>query len=268
MRGHILLQQVSTIEQLPAVPHPPYSPDLAPSVFHVFGPLKDALSATQFRNDYEVRSSVRTSGCAPVRKIFSPRNLRAGVSALNYKGTMLNTNNTVISMFAINALYTNISGSPLNEPSTTVYRMSNSLCTTLYCLSNSLCTTLYCISNSLCTTLYCLSNSLCATLYCISNSLCTTLYCMSNSLCTTLYCMSNSLCTTLYCLSNSLCTTLYCLSNSLCTTLYCMSNSLCTTLYCMSNSFLESHLQLKHLLLKLCHTYFRLLYEKHCGTFL
>jgi hypothetical protein len=47
---------VSTIEKLrfECIPHPPYSPDLAPSDFHVFGPLKDALSGTQFRDDDEV----------------------------------------------------------------------------------------------------------------------------------------------------------------------------------------------------------------------
>jgi hypothetical protein len=31
---------------------------LQPSDFHVFGPLKDALSGTQFRDDDEVRSAV------------------------------------------------------------------------------------------------------------------------------------------------------------------------------------------------------------------
>ena len=40
--------------------HPtPYSPDLAPSDFHVFDPLKDALSGKEFRDDDEVRSAVQ-----------------------------------------------------------------------------------------------------------------------------------------------------------------------------------------------------------------
>jgi hypothetical protein len=30
-----------------------------PSDFHVFGPLKDSMSGTQFRDDDEVRSAVR-----------------------------------------------------------------------------------------------------------------------------------------------------------------------------------------------------------------
>jgi histone-lysine N-methyltransferase SETMAR len=43
--------------RLECIPHPPYSPDLAPLDFHIFGPLKDVLSGTQFRDD-EVRSAV------------------------------------------------------------------------------------------------------------------------------------------------------------------------------------------------------------------
>jgi hypothetical protein len=33
------------------VPHPPYSPDLAPSDFHLFGALKDAICHTKFETD-------------------------------------------------------------------------------------------------------------------------------------------------------------------------------------------------------------------------
>jgi hypothetical protein len=36
----------------------PRPPNLVPSDFHVFGPLKDALSGTQFQDDGEVRSAV------------------------------------------------------------------------------------------------------------------------------------------------------------------------------------------------------------------
>jgi len=58
-RPHTATATVSTIEELwcECIPHPLYSPDLAPSDFHVFGPLKDALSGTQFRDDGEVRSA-------------------------------------------------------------------------------------------------------------------------------------------------------------------------------------------------------------------
>jgi hypothetical protein len=33
--------------------HPPYSPDLSPSDYHVLGPLKDALRGRRFGNDDE-----------------------------------------------------------------------------------------------------------------------------------------------------------------------------------------------------------------------
>jgi len=40
-------------------PHPAYSPDLEPSDFHLFGPVKEALGGKRFRADDEVTSSVR-----------------------------------------------------------------------------------------------------------------------------------------------------------------------------------------------------------------
>ena len=59
-RPHTATVTVSTTEELRfrCIPHPQYSPDLAPSDFHVFGPLKDALSGRQFRDDDEVWSAV------------------------------------------------------------------------------------------------------------------------------------------------------------------------------------------------------------------
>jgi hypothetical protein len=42
-----------------ALLHPVYSPDLAPSDFHVFGPLKEALEGKKFRADDEVTLSVQ-----------------------------------------------------------------------------------------------------------------------------------------------------------------------------------------------------------------
>ena len=44
----------------PMLPHPPYSPDLAPSDFHLFGPLKDALRGTRFEDDQSMIHAVRT----------------------------------------------------------------------------------------------------------------------------------------------------------------------------------------------------------------
>lgn len=39
--------------------HPPYSPDLAPSDFHLFGPMKKFLAGKRFETDVEVKSAVR-----------------------------------------------------------------------------------------------------------------------------------------------------------------------------------------------------------------
>jgi hypothetical protein len=44
-------------------PHPPYSPGLAPSDFHLFGPLKDAVHSTKFETDDDVIHAVRTWLC-------------------------------------------------------------------------------------------------------------------------------------------------------------------------------------------------------------
>ena len=38
--------------------HPPYSPDLSPCDFHLFGPLKEALGGQHFENDNEVEQFV------------------------------------------------------------------------------------------------------------------------------------------------------------------------------------------------------------------
>jgi hypothetical protein len=38
--------------------HPPYSPDLVPSDFHLFWSLEDALRGCHFRSDEEVKEAV------------------------------------------------------------------------------------------------------------------------------------------------------------------------------------------------------------------
>ncbi|PNF25925.1 hypothetical protein B7P43_G10027 [Cryptotermes secundus] len=38
--------------------HPPYSPDFAPTDYHLFGPLKEALRGRQFTSDQEVKEAV------------------------------------------------------------------------------------------------------------------------------------------------------------------------------------------------------------------
>uniref|UniRef100_UPI00358E45B7 nucleotide exchange factor SIL1 n=1 Tax=Myxine glutinosa TaxID=7769 RepID=UPI00358E45B7 len=49
----------ATIEDLhfECLPHPSSSPDLAPSDYHIFGPLKEALGGTTFRSDEEVQEA-------------------------------------------------------------------------------------------------------------------------------------------------------------------------------------------------------------------
>jgi hypothetical protein len=39
--------------------HPPYSPDIAPSDFHVFGPMKEALTGRRFSSAEEVSGEVQ-----------------------------------------------------------------------------------------------------------------------------------------------------------------------------------------------------------------
>jgi histone-lysine N-methyltransferase SETMAR len=45
--------------QLEVLEQPPYSPDLAPSYFHLFGPLKDHLGGKRFADDEEVETEIR-----------------------------------------------------------------------------------------------------------------------------------------------------------------------------------------------------------------
>jgi len=61
-RPHTSLQTQEAIAKFgwTVFPHPPYSPDLAPLDFHLFGPLKDALRGTRFEDDESVTRAVRT----------------------------------------------------------------------------------------------------------------------------------------------------------------------------------------------------------------
>ena len=44
---------------LEVLPHPPYSPDLAPSDYHLFGPMKKMLGGLRFTSDLEAQTVVR-----------------------------------------------------------------------------------------------------------------------------------------------------------------------------------------------------------------
>jgi len=64
-RPHSSLQTQEAITKFgwTVLPHPSYSPDLVPSDFHLFGPLKDALRGTRFEDDESVIHAVRTWLC-------------------------------------------------------------------------------------------------------------------------------------------------------------------------------------------------------------
>jgi hypothetical protein len=42
------------------LPHPPYSPDLAPSDYRLFGPMKGVLGGKRFRNNDQVIAAVQS----------------------------------------------------------------------------------------------------------------------------------------------------------------------------------------------------------------
>ena len=60
-RPHTARLTLETVEQLglEALPHPPYSPDLAPSDYHLVGPMKKMLGGQKLASDTEVQSVVR-----------------------------------------------------------------------------------------------------------------------------------------------------------------------------------------------------------------
>ena len=59
---HTAAATVQTVQQLgfELLQHPPYSPDLSPSDYHIFGPLKEALRGRRFASDEEVKEAVHT----------------------------------------------------------------------------------------------------------------------------------------------------------------------------------------------------------------
>jgi len=70
---HTAHSTVATIQDLSfkCLPHPLYSPDLAPSDFHVFGPLKEAMGGESFRSDEEVQQAAHKSLHSQPKDFFS-----------------------------------------------------------------------------------------------------------------------------------------------------------------------------------------------------
>ena len=60
-RPHIadIVKQEITKQKWTVLPHPAYSPDLAPCDFYLFGPLKDSLRGKHFENMDALKNSVR-----------------------------------------------------------------------------------------------------------------------------------------------------------------------------------------------------------------
>ena len=62
------------------VEHPPYSPDLAPSVFHLFPKLKTAISGTHFQSDDDVIHAVDDFLNGQEKDFF-----KSGIGALKHR---------------------------------------------------------------------------------------------------------------------------------------------------------------------------------------
>ena len=59
-RPHAARQAITLLQRFGwDITHPPYSPDLAPSEFHLFPKLKEHLSGMRFNNNDEVKDMVQ-----------------------------------------------------------------------------------------------------------------------------------------------------------------------------------------------------------------
>jgi hypothetical protein len=65
---------------LEVLDHPPYNPDLVPSDFHLFGPLKKHLSGRRFATDGEVWQAVMSW-----LQVLDTDFFYAGIDALVYR---------------------------------------------------------------------------------------------------------------------------------------------------------------------------------------
>jgi transposase len=74
-RPHTARATVATITDLhfDTLPHPPYSPDIAPSDYHMLGPLKEAIGGKKFRSDEEVHQAVHKWLRTRPQEFFSRR---------------------------------------------------------------------------------------------------------------------------------------------------------------------------------------------------
>ncbi|PNF23181.1 hypothetical protein B7P43_G02737 [Cryptotermes secundus] len=72
-RPHTAAHTAETLQKLKfdVMAHPPYSPDLAPSDYHLFGPLKEALRGRRFTSDQEVKEAVHVWLATQPKTFFS-----------------------------------------------------------------------------------------------------------------------------------------------------------------------------------------------------
>ena len=70
---HTAVHTVETFQKLKfeVLAHPPYSPDLAPSDYHLFGSLKEALRGCRFTSDNELKEVVHAWLTAQPKMFFS-----------------------------------------------------------------------------------------------------------------------------------------------------------------------------------------------------
>ena len=80
--GHTSAVAMATIHEcgFELVPHPPYSPDLAPSDFHLFPNLKKALAGRRFASDNDVMTAVEEFLWSQPKDFFS-----TGIRALQHR---------------------------------------------------------------------------------------------------------------------------------------------------------------------------------------
>ena len=52
------------------IPHPPYSPDIAPTDFHLFRSMQNVLDGKEFENDEEVKSAIFTFSASKPQSFF------------------------------------------------------------------------------------------------------------------------------------------------------------------------------------------------------
>jgi histone-lysine N-methyltransferase SETMAR len=73
VRPHTSLKTWEAITEFgrTVLPHPPYSPDLSPSDFHLFGARKDAIRGTKFETDDDVICALRTCGLEQGKALVS-----------------------------------------------------------------------------------------------------------------------------------------------------------------------------------------------------